>query len=177
MKQLEYKQYHFQSPLHCWLDMTDSEDFQGWRNIILFMPWDEKLVSFEGKFRPGKSEKRWDKYMIPGELERFISEVNGGKSRGVIRFGNKKEKGNFCLVGGTLEGSTFTIFYRALEISLEWPFDMVLLNQIIKKSGIKVKKLVVIANRAFTSTRAGRRSYYHKLRKVLGVDDENGKRL
>ncbi len=168
-----YTELNYESPLDCWLSMTSSPDFRGWRNLILYMPWDDKLVTFEG-FRPGKIEKRWVRYMIPGELERFKVEV-AEKGQGVLRFGNKKDRGHFCLLAGTIESGTLTLFYRSLELTLEMIFDLVMINQIIKETGIKVRRLEIIAKKAFASTRAGRRQYYSKLRKILGVGEWVGK--
>lgn len=167
MPELTYREMHYESPLHCWLEMSNSSTFQAWKNVILVMPWDDKLVSFNG-FREGKIEKRWQRYMIPGELERFQRKI-AEKGRGALRFGNKKDKGDFCLLSGVFRNGTFTLFYRSLEVSLEMVFDLVMVNQIIKQTGIRVKKLEIIAKWAFLSSRAGRKQYYQKLRKILEV--------
>lgn len=157
--------FQFSSPLECWRYFLQQKKFHNYKCLTLVMNWDNSITSFGGKFRPGKSVLREEKYLIKTELERFKTNVNNNMKSISIRFGNFKKKNDFCLVGGSYSSSTkeFCLFYRALELTLELPFDLVLLEKIISESGIKVKKLVVFSQRAFISTREIRRKYAHKL--------------
>lgn len=164
--------YNYDSPMECWKKLTEEGKFFSKKNVILCMNWDDSICTFEGKFRPNKSIKRVEKYLIKTEFERFKKNAKAMSSC-TIRFGNFKEKNDFCLVGGTYRDNTFYLFCRSVECSLELPFDLVLMNKIFKESGIKVKKLVIITTRLFRSTRAGRTMYFNKLKGFL---DENIKR-
>lgn len=162
-----YLNFHFNSPLECWRSFLQ-QGFNNYPYLTLVMDWDDKITSFEGKFRPGKSLLREQKYLITSELERFKKNVKVLRSVS-IRFGNFKKSNDFCLVGGSysISSKEFCLFYRALELSLELPFDLVLLNKIIKESEIKVKRLVIFSQRAFISTREIRRKYANKLDQLL----------
>lgn len=166
--------FWFDSPLECWRGFLNQK-FKNYSLLTLIMNWDSFITTFEGKFRPGKSLKREEKYLIKSELERFKNNINNGMKSVSIRFGNFKKKNDFCLVGGSYSRSTkeFCLFYRALELTLELPFDLVLLNKIIRESGIKVKRVIIFSQRAFISTREIRRKYAHKLNEFLRKEERS----
>lgn len=152
------------------------EKFSNYNNLIGEMIWDsqemDKLVALciEYKFRLGKMDKRVKKYILEDEVERFRLRVFS-KDSASIRFGNFKDAkaSDFCLIGGCYykPGKKFYLYYRAVELTLEFIFDLILLQQTFNSMGLVVKKLFVITPRAFTSSRAGRLKFFRKLKAIM----------
>lgn len=160
-------QLEFDSIIEGWRHLTDEEGFTSFKDLFITMKWDDCFPSLRETFRPGKSMKRPLKYIIPSEVERF-KELVHTRSSTSIKFGLHKERGDFCLVGGCYRksGKTFYVFYRAIELTLEFPFDIIMLDSFFKEVGIEVKKISIFAADGFTSTRAGRLKYFEKLKEL-----------
>lgn len=166
-------QFEFEDELHCWEYMCQSEKFLSWTNLTMMMKYTGAFSEHEHTFRPGKTLKRPLKYIIPAELKRFKDKVHE-RSTTSIRFGMSKARGDFCLIGGCYkkQRKTFYVYYRAVELTLEFPFDLIMLENVFQEAEIDVKRIVVFAAEAFTSTREGRRKYFEKLKTLMLEEEE-----
>lgn len=164
--------------LEWWEDIVNQkpEKFNNFKNIVAEMEWDtqelEKLLSLFNfySFRIGKMKKRVEKYILQSEVERFRQRVFS-KDSASIRFGNFKDvkASDFCLIGGCYykPGKVFYLYYRAVELTLEFIFDIILLHQTFSEMNLPVKKLVIVSPRAFTSSRAGRLKFFRKAKAIM----------
>ena len=93
-----------------------------------------------------------------------------------IRFGVKKaghgygkERGDFCLVSAVYSGKTLTLFYRSIELIGGFGFDLVLIEHVIRKLGIKPDWIEIWAVKAFTFALKGNSNekLFPKLREIL----------
>ena len=96
--------------------------------------WDPKYAKLIQKISPQRAINRWRNYVAGEELERVIIKLirKGGAS---IRFGNVKsghgysgERGDFCLVGGSMAGRDLSLYYRSLELIGGFAYDLTLIN-------------------------------------------------
>ena len=162
-----------------WWDRYTSEfagKFKNVNELIVVKKFDsEELSEIEHKiiqadFRLGKLYKRDEKYIIESEEQRFSQRLKAGKNSATIRFGRYKDSTNdFCLVGGAYydSGKRFYLYYRSVELTIEFLFDLLMLNRLFLRVGCKVKRICVFFPRAFFSSRAGRLSYYYELKGIL----------
>lgn len=165
------------SILTFWRVITNTNDkFKNYNDLFLYSKWDqqemEKIVSqiTRAKFRLGKIQKRVDKYLLETEVKRFSERVKT-KDSASIRFGNfKSEKASdFCLIGGCYYTSwkRFYLYYRSVELTFEFVFDMIMLTNLFKEVGITPKEIVIYFPRAFCSSRAKRLINFHKLKEII----------
>jgi hypothetical protein len=106
------------------------------------------------------SQKRADSriygYISPVEMQRVKDKLASGSKRGVsIRFGNKKEgrglhaeRGDFCMVGGVLQGRKLTVFYRSLDLIGGFLYDLVVFDHVIQFLEPRVSTIHIITLRA-----------------------------
>jgi len=164
--------------LEWWEDIVNEkpEKFNNFKNLLAEMEWDSQELSklyslmVASSFRLGKMKKRVDKYILQAEVERFRERVFT-KDSASIRFGNFKDAkaSDFCIVGGCYykPGKVFYLYYRAVELTLEFIFDVILLHQTFTTMGLPVKKLIIVTPRAFTSSRAGRLKFFRRLKDIM----------
>lgn len=178
--------YFSMAVLDWWRHLTKEADgkFKNYVNMLVDLQWDplemaliEELVT-ENNFRIGKMVKRQSKYLLPEEVER-VRERLADKSTATIRFGNFKDRkaSDFCLVGGCYYAGwkKFYLYYRSVELTLEFMFDMILLHQLFTELEMNVKIITMFTPRAFCSSRDGRLAYHKKLRSILEEVDERKK--
>lgn len=164
--------------LEWWDEITNSYGggFKNLKDLLVCCDWNsEELSKVESKiiqadFRLGKLYKRDEKYLIESEEQRFKQRLAKGRGSATIRFGRYKDSDNdFCLVGGAYydSGKRFYLYYRSVELTVEFLFDLLMLNRLFIRCNCKVKRLYVFFPRAFFSSRAGRLSYYYELKGIL----------
>ncbi len=164
--------------LEWWEDIINikPEKFNNFKNLFATMEWDSQELAklhslmISNSFRIGKMKKRVDKYILQAEVERFRERVFS-KDSASIRFGNFKDvkASDFCIVGGCYykPGKVFYLYYRAVELTLEFIFDLILLHETFTTMGLQIKTLVVVTPRAFTSSRAGRLKFFRRLKDIM----------
>lgn len=119
---------------------------KSYRDFQFTFNWDkcdaEKMREISAK----RCDKRIASYIIPGELER---------SRGSIRFGNKKEghgyhgkRGDFCLVGGSYKSGHLHVLYSRVELIGGFHFDLAVFAEVEKALG-RIKDVTIYAPHAF----------------------------
>jgi hypothetical protein len=98
------------------------------RQLVFGFDWDRSIANFMWTISERRCMSRINNYVIPGEFAR---------SRGAIRFGNKKEghgyhgeRGDFCMVGAALEAKRLTVFYRRLELIGGLHYDLAVFREI-----------------------------------------------
>jgi hypothetical protein len=116
-----------------------------WRNFTFSFAWDSGIVDFMYEVSERRCQRRIDSYIIPGELSR---------SKGSIRFGNKKEghgyhkeRGDFCLVAGSYAKKKLHVFYRRVELIGGLHLDLAVFNEVEKAMG-SISTVTVMAAEA-----------------------------
>jgi hypothetical protein len=104
--------------------------------IIASLEWDVRYPAQILGISQKRADRRCDNYLSTDEIIRVKKKLQS-KHEAAIRFGElkrghgyKKERGDFCLVGGaikeTRKGPTLTVFYRSLELMGGFAFDLCL---------------------------------------------------
>lgn len=123
-----------------------------------------------------RSHNRVHNYVDELEVLRVRDLLAKGKRDVSIRFGVEKkgngyhgERGDFCLVGGTITGSYLTLFYRSLELIGGFGYDLCIIDALERGIGIKFKRLRIITNKAYVFALKGNsnQTLYPKLQKIL----------
>lgn len=91
-----------------------------------------------------RAQKRIATYLIPDEVLRVRLKLNT-KDNASIRFGGadkvghgyRGERGDFCLVGGSIRGNDLALFYRRLELVGGFAFDVCLIDELARQLSMK----------------------------------------
>jgi hypothetical protein len=97
-----------------------------------------------------------------------------------IRFGVSKagrgyhgERGDFCLVGGAIDGRRLTLMYRSLELIGGFGYDLAMVAQMCDHLEWEPRGVTIMAARAnvFALKRNSNEKFYPKLRRILGLEE------
>lgn len=143
--------------------------------VATIRPWDPAYCDTMQALYPERAGKRIAGYLIPEELDRVRRKLTT-KDNASIRFGLSKsgngyrgERGDFCLIGGSVRDSHLAVFYRRLELIGGFCFDMCVLNQLAKELGLTWKSVQVFAVQADVfASRAGSGEKERLYNAVLG---------
>lgn len=101
--------------------------------------WSDRFSPQIRHINAERAAKRIASYVDPLELKRVRTKLDS-KGAASIRFGVKKEglgyhgeRGDFCLVGGFIDGRKLTLFYRSLELIGGLAYDIVLIDALAKR--------------------------------------------
>lgn len=138
---------HVLSPLQdSWSDLVPDYHSRSHRNLKFSFKWNLHDAKEMRKISAKRCDKRIATYIIPGELKR---------SRGSIRFGNKKEghgyhgaRGDFCLVGASYKSGHLHVLYSRVELIGGFHFDLAVFSEVEKAMG-KIKDVTIYAPHAF----------------------------
>jgi len=108
--------------------------------IIASLEWDVKYPAQILGISQKRADRRCDDYLVTDEMIRVKRKLRS-KNEAAIRFGElkeghgyRKERGDFCLVGGAIKrtrhGPDLTVFYRSLELIGGFAFDLCLLAKL-----------------------------------------------
>ena len=146
------------------LEMVPRFKSHSWNKLVMSFRWDPRIVDFMESVSKKRCLKRIESYVIPGELDR---------SRGAIRFGHQKsghgyhkQRGDFCLIGGSFRKGHLTVFYRTVELIGGLHFDLAIYREVERHLG-KIKDVTIMADRACVfglKENSGEKLYY-QLRK------------
>ena len=131
-----------------------------WKGLLFRVRWDPKYAIRMRQISENRIEKRRVGYINDEEIQRAKRKLHK-KGSGSIRFGCVKtglgikgERGDFCLVGGTVwGGKTFmdmTVLYRNLEMQGGFAYDLELFHLLERKLERPIRYLTVLAHRAHT---------------------------
>lgn len=131
---------------HGWPQIVSKYKSRSFRNLVYSFKWDRDDADKMWNISARRCQRRLDTYIIPGELER---------SKGSIRFGNKKEghgyhekRGDFCLVGGAFKTGHLSVFYRSVELIGGLHYDLAIFKHVEDKLG-RIKDVTIYAPHAF----------------------------
>lgn len=137
--------------------------------------WDPGVGAKIGKINPKRLLNRFAAYIIEGELERCRTKLFDQR-HAAIRFGNLKpgfgykgKRGDFCLIGGALNKTHATVYYRSLELIGGFSYDLALLAVIEGRLGCNWKSVTFVTANAFTFALKGNSNekLYPKLVKIF----------
>lgn len=178
-----------------WKTMVPAYESAQYRPLILQIEsWDDKYAQAIENISEVRSENRWKNYIRPGELSRVAKKLES-KDGAAIRFGAKKEghgyhgeRGDFCLVGGAIEGGSsrgsktnwgtrhgtrpkrrLTLFYRSIELIGGFAYDLTLVRRLGMELGCDWKHLTIMAARAniFAVKKNSNEKLYPKLWEIF----------
>lgn len=121
---------------------------KSYRPFIARLVWDPRMDEAVRSVSDQRCEKRLKAYVIPGEFDRQVS----GEHR-AIRFGfkkgghngiHKKERADFCLVGGSYHRHHLTVFYRSIELIGGLTFDLAIYAEVERQFG-KIKTITIMS--------------------------------
>lgn len=149
--------------------------------VVQIQHWEDKYALAIAAISEKRSGNRVENYFILDEIDRVRSRLQSSKSEASIRFGAKKEghgyhgkRGDFCLVGGSIERTSgsmghLTLFYRSLELIGGFGYDLVLVQRLGERLGLKWKRLTILAARAHIFALKGNSNekLFPKLQKVF----------
>lgn len=172
--------------------LLEARDFaQAWKILVpsyesvVYAPllvkverWNPAHAEAIAEISPRRANNRCTNYFIPKEIERVGKRLESRKESS-IRFGFQKpgrgyhgERGDFCLVGGSIDNRNLSLMYRSLELIGGLGYDLVLIERLGGLLGIKWKSVQIFSTRAhvFALKRNSNEKLYPKLKKVF---DEN----
>jgi hypothetical protein len=132
----------FESMGDMFLELVPKYKSKTYRNLVVTFPADDGIGAHMRSISDRRCTRRVESYVIPGELER-------GKTS--MRFGVKKEghgyhgeRGDFCLIGGTLNKGHPHLFYRQVELIGGLHYDMAIVDEVRRVKG-PVKRITIMA--------------------------------
>lgn len=150
--------------------------------VVRIDNWDHSYAKKIRKISPERAESRIDTYLDPVELKRVRERLENasGTTDITIRFGATEKKGggirgarrgDYCIVGGTFRNGHLTIFYRSLDMIGGFGYDLVLIRELSKKAGLKIKSVTFYAVRAqcFAVKGNSNEKFYPRLKEIFGI--------
>ena len=137
--------------------------------------WDNRFGAAVSLVNPKRAANRCRNYLDGDELERTKERLARGKDCS-IRFGVSKagrgyhgERGDFCLVGGAIDGRRLTLMYRSLELIGGFGYDLAMIHTLCERLQWEPRGVTIMAARAniFSLRRNSNEKFYPKLRKIL----------
>lgn len=145
--------------------------------VLKIEHWEGGYADEIAKVSVRRSESRVENYFIPEEIERVRTKVRSRDSVS-IRFGKSKkghgyhgERGDFCLVGGSIENRHLTLFYRSLELIGGFGYDLVLIRRLGQLLDLEWKSLQIFATSAhvFALKKNSNEKFYVHLRRIMDL--------
>jgi hypothetical protein len=139
--------------------------------------WDDSYAREMHKISAKRSANRINNYVDPLELVRAASKLESTDAA-TLRFGVKKEghgyhgeRGDFCLLGGSINGKHLHLFYRSLELIGGLAYDLTVIECLSSQFDRKWKSVTLHAAKAnvFALKGNSNEALYPKFRKVLGI--------
>lgn len=125
---------------------------------------------------PERAHKRCVSYLDPFEIARVRRKLESKKDASV-RFGHEKsgrgyhgERGDFCLVGGAIDGRNLSLFYRSLELIGGFGYDIVLIEDLRRRLKLPPWKAVTFFSpkaNVFALKRNSNEKLYPKLLEIF----------
>lgn len=167
----------FDSLPHFFASFVPSYSSGSYKPLVATIKWSTEYSPRIRYINPKRAANRITAYVDPKEVERVGAKLES-KGAASIRFGVAKtgkgyhgERGDFCLVGGFIDGRKLTLFYRSLELIGGLAYDVVLIDHLgyeLERSWKSVTIHAVAAN-VFALKRNSNEKLYPKLRKVFGL--------
>jgi hypothetical protein len=146
----------FRSFSEMWLNFVPEYHSKAYTPFHVTFPWNSLLANLPYKISTNRCRKRIDSYVIPGEFER---------AKTSIRFGHEKsgkgyhtQRGDFCLLAGSVKGNHLTLYYRALELIGGLHFDIPVWHKAIEETHSQIRTISIFAAHAFVFGVKGNKS-------------------
>lgn len=145
--------------------------------VIQIQQWDDRYAAEIEEISEKRATNRWTNYCDPKELARVERRLAQDKDSS-IRFGVKKEghgyhgeRGDFCLVGGAIDGNNLTMMYRSLELIGGFAYDLTLIRRLGMTFDRDWKRVMILAARAHVFALKGNSNekLFPKLQKVFSI--------
>lgn len=139
--------------------------------------WDDEYARAVRKISAKRSGNRIVNYVDDVELERVAAKLEGTDSA-TIRFGVKKEghgyhadRGDFCLLGGSINGKHLHLYYRSLELIGGLGYDLCIIEHVGDYLSIPWKSVTFHAAKAnvFALKGNSNEKLYPQLLEVFGL--------
>jgi len=156
--------------------------------IITIEKWDpERIARMARRIRKvgvKRSENRIKAYLPMDELARVKKRIHSQKKADAsIRFGaaekqgggyHGKERGDYCLIAGSIDGKRLNLFYRSLEMIGGFGYDLVLIDELARHLDFEFRSVRFHAARAMCFALRGNsnETFYPRLNKILGIYHE-----
>jgi hypothetical protein len=146
--------------------------------LVVTMQWSARFSPLIREINPKRAAKRITSYVDPKEVERAGRKLES-KGAASIRFGVSKtgsgyhgERGDFCLVGGFIDGRKLSLFYRSLELIGGFAYDVVLIDHLAYELEREWKSVTIYATRAnsFALRRNSNEKLFPKLQRIFTED-------
>lgn len=143
--------------------------------VVQIQKWESKYAEAIEKISQKRAANRFSNYVSESEVERVRARLQRS-DQSSIRFGVKKEghgyhgeRGDFCLVGGAIDGRKLTVMYRSLELIGGLGFDIVLIDRLGQLLEIEWKSVQILAARTHVFALKGNSNekLFPKLKKVF----------
>lgn len=140
--------------------------------------WNNSYGQSVSHVNPKRAQSRCSNYLDREELERTRERLERGKDCS-IRFGVEKtgrgyhgERGDFCLIGGAIDGRKLTLMYRSLELIGGFGYDLAMIAAMCEILNWQPRQVVIMAARAnvFALKRNSNEKFYPKLRRILELE-------
>ncbi len=128
-----------------WLGLVQQYKGKSWRPFRLEFDWNQDIIDFIKEHNPTRCQRRLDKYVIPGEIERANCSLRFGHVK--TGYGLRGEVKDFCLLAGVIEKKRLTVFYRRLELISGFHYDLAVYDRVRELKG-PIKSVTVIAIQA-----------------------------
>ena len=143
--------------------------------LVTISRWSDEYSPQIRAINPKRAASRIAGYVDPKEVERVGVKLES-KGAASIRFGVKKlgagyhgERGDFCLVGGFVDGRKLSLFYRSLELIGGFAYDVVLIDHLAYELERQWKSVTIYAttSNVFALKRNSNEKLFPKLRKIF----------
>jgi hypothetical protein len=172
--------------------LLDAPDLPtAWKTVVpvyeskQYRPLVMKIQKWESKYALGicginqkRAQSRWENYVDQDEMTRVWNRLQEHDDCS-IRFGvakpgrgYHKERGDFCLVGGAIDGRNLTVMYRSLELIGGFAYDLTLIDRLGLQLGISWKTVTFMAAKAniFALKRNSNEKLYPKLWRIFSAN-------
>jgi hypothetical protein len=148
-----------------------------YKPLVATIKWSAQYSPRIRYINPKRAANRITSYVDPKEVDRVAVKLKS-KSCASMRFGVAKggkgyhgERGDFCLVGGFIDGKKLTLFYRSLELIGGLAYDVVLIDHLGHALGRTWKSVTIhaVSANVFALKRNSNEKLYPKLQKVFGL--------
>lgn len=155
-------------------------EYRSWteRSFVFSYQRDPTICKALEAWGPRRYANRLEAYLIPGELKRASSHLDGGAGAS-IRFGHHKmgrgfeeKRGDYCLVAGVYRRKTLSLFYRRVELLGGFFYDQALVDTVHRELA-PVTMVTVYATEACVYARKGNSNekLFHRLREHYASEE------
>jgi hypothetical protein len=118
---------------------------------VFLLQWDPRYAKDIIQISSRRAQSRLDGYIDPKEMSRVAKKLET-KGEASIRFGAEKtgagyhgERGDFCLVGGVIQGKKLGLYYRSLEMIGGFAYDLCLIDYLAARFQRTWKNVTIYA--------------------------------